>query len=168
MHKILRQFCSLIALLIFTAAAFAQARTITGRVSSDRSNEPLQGVTVTSADKVTTTKANRTYFISIDGNVTLVFTAIGFETQEIQTGTQSQINVTLISSAKSLEDVVVIGYGRQKKSDLTGSVVSLRSGDFNKGSTNTSVAQLIQGRAAGVQVTQSSGAPGGGVSIRIR
>jgi len=102
-----------------------------------------------------------------NANGLLVFTYVGYTMQEIPIKNRTNISVQLVTAAKSLDDVVVVGYGTQRKSDLTGSVVSLRKEDFNKGVT-TSVAQLIQGRAPGVQVTQSSGAPGGGVSIRIR
>ena len=88
-------------------------------------------------------------------------------TQEVEIGNQSTIDITLREDTHSLEEVVVIGYGTVKKSDLTGSVVSLRSDEQNQG-VNTSVDQLLKGKAAGVNVVQNSSEPGGGVSISIR
>lgn len=162
--------CILFLLCLSTHCLWAQSRIVTGKVRSDSADEPLQGVTVSirNSDQATATAADGTFSITANFKAVLIFSAVGYEPKEVSTTSQTRLNIVLTSTSKSLEDVVVIGYGRQRKSDLTGSVISLRSADFNKGSTNTSVAQLIQGRAPGVQVTQSSSAPGGGVSIRIR
>ena len=145
-------------------------RAVSGRVTGE-TGEGLPGVSVVvkGTQRGTTTDADGRFQLSTpDGNVTLVFSYVGFVSQEAIIGNRSTINVMLVADDKTLGEVVVVGYGTSRKSDLTGSVVSLRSDDFNQNGTNTSVAQLIQGRAAGVQVTQSSAAPGGGVSIRIR
>ena len=150
-------------------------QTVAGKVTDENGTE-LPGVSVLVkgtrpgvATRGTTSDQAGKYSVSIpDGNATLVFSYVGYEGQEIKVGNRSTIDVSLKVDTKALNEVIVVGYGTVKKSDLTGSVVSLRSEDFNQGGTNTSVAQLIQGRAAGVQVTQSSAAPGGGISIRIR
>jgi len=151
-----------------TANQAQQSRNISGTVVNS-SGSPLDGVSITAknAGTGTTTNANGNFRILVNENDVLVISSVGFIQQEIKIDNQENIKITLEDQQKTLDEVVVIGYGTQRKSDLTGSVVSLRKEDFNKAIT-TSVAQLIQGRAPGVQVTQSSGAPGGGVSIRIR
>ncbi len=102
-----------------------------------------------------------------NGNATLVASYIGFLTKEIPVSKRINITITLEENASTLDEIVVIGYGTQKKSDLTGSVASLNQDDFNQGA-NASVDQLMLGRAAGVQITQTNSEPGGGLSIRIR
>lgn len=97
----------------------------------------------------------------------LVFSYVGFEPQEVSVNGRSEINVTLMVSQESLEEVVVIGYGTVKKSDLTGAVVSVEAEDLNSG-VNASVGQALQGRVAGLQISQSSNEPGGGLSVNIR
>ena len=97
----------------------------------------------------------------------LVFSFVGYQSREVTVGSQAIINVALTADNKTLNEVIVVGYGTVKKSDLTGSVSSLKAEDFNPGA-NASVDQLMLGRSPGVQVTQSSSEPGGGVSVRIR
>ncbi|MEX2593305.1 MAG: TonB-dependent receptor plug domain-containing protein, partial [Anditalea sp.] len=97
----------------------------------------------------------------------LVFSFIGFATQEVTIGNQTNINVQMEESIQSLEETVIIGYGQQRPQDATGAVVALGEERFNKGIIN-SPEQLLQGRAAGVQITPSSGEPGAALNIRIR
>lgn len=142
---------------------------VTGRVA-DEANQPLSGVTV--AVKGTTvgsiTDAKGEYSVNAPaGSVVLVFSYIGYVTEEVPLNGQTTVNVTLLPDLKSLSEVVVVGYGTVKKSDLTGSVSSVKAAEL----TQTPIANLVQGlqgRAAGVQITQNSGAPGGNISIRIR
>lgn len=143
-------------------------QTVSGTVA-DENNIPLPGVTVL-------VKGTKNGTVSdIDGNFSmeasnddiLVFSYIGFETKEVPVNDQSTFNIVMAEDVESLEEVVVIGYGTVKKKDLTGSVSSLSDDNFNKGA-QVSVNQLIQGRAAGVQVTQASAQPGGAFSVRIR
>lgn len=146
-----------------------QKKSISGRVT-DSSGATLPGVSV--VVKGTTlgviTDADGKYSLSgIPENATLQFSFVGMKLQEIKIANQSTINVVLTEAAIGIEEVVAIGYGTVKKSDLTGSVVSLNKENLNEVNP-ASVDQLIQGRATGVQVTQSSHAPGGGVSVRIR
>lgn len=137
---------------------------------TDANGQPLPGASV--LEKGTANGAQTdfdgNFSISVtDQNAILVISYLGFITQEILVGAQTDIVVALAEDAASLEEVVVIGYGSVRKSDLTGSVVSLSEDDLNQVNP-TSVDQMLQGRAAGVQITQASQAPGGGVSIRIR
>ncbi len=98
----------------------------------------------------------------------LRFSFIGFKTTEMVVGKQTQLSVTMEEDAKTLDQMVVVGYGVQKKKDLTGAVSSISSEELNLGGSTANVAQAFQGRAAGVQVNQSSSAPGGTTVVRIR
>ncbi|MDQ3292735.1 MAG: carboxypeptidase-like regulatory domain-containing protein, partial [Bacteroidota bacterium] len=145
-------------------------RPVNGKVVSV-TGEPLPGVTVLLKNTQigTNTDPNGQFSLQVpDNGGTLVLTIIGYQTKEVAIPQGSNpLNITLAEDAKVLNEVVVVGYGTQKKSDLTGSVSSLKSEDLNPG-VNASVDQLMQGRATGVQITQSSSEPGGGVSVRIR
>lgn len=145
------------------------AVTITGSVT-DEKGQLLPGVTVKVKNTInaTVTNAEGKYAIKVaEDGATLVFSFVGYYTQELPVGDRSVINVTLKPQSKDLEQVVVVGYGTQRKSDLTGSLVSLSAKDF-KEQPVTRLDQVLQGRAAGVEVVNNSGAPGGDVSIRIR
>uniref|UniRef100_UPI0032176BD1 TonB-dependent receptor n=1 Tax=uncultured Draconibacterium sp. TaxID=1573823 RepID=UPI0032176BD1 len=147
-----------------------EQRTITGKVT-DSNGESLPGVTVlfkgTTNGTVTDIDGNYSIPTVAEGTI-LVYSFVGMKTQEIEVGNQTVINVTLAVDAIGIEEVVAIGYGYQKKSDLTGAVVSVSSDDMNMGGTVSNAAQALQGRTAGVLVTQNSKAPGGSISIRIR
>jgi TonB-linked SusC/RagA family outer membrane protein len=147
--------------------AFLQ--TLSGKVT-DEKGEVLPGVNIVvkGTSKGATTNTSGEYQIDITetGSI-LVFSYVGYLTQEIEPGNRTTLDVTLKTDDKALEEVVVVGYGTQKKSDLTGSISSIKAEDLKRLPT-TSFDQAIQGRAAGVQVTQGSSAPGGRVSIRIR
>jgi TonB-dependent starch-binding outer membrane protein SusC len=149
--------------------AFAQEKTITGRVTS-ADGEGLPGATVaikgTSSGTIADFDGNFTITVP-DENVVLVFTYVGLITQELSVAGVSTINVTLEEDIQKLDEVVVVGYGVSKKSDLTGAVSSIKEDDFNKISAATPE-QLIQGRIAGVQITQNNGEPGSASQIRIR
>ena len=145
-------------------------RVITGTVTDSDSNEPLPGVSVLvkGTQKGTTANTDGTYRLSVpDSDVTLVFSFVGYLPQEVSVGNRSQINIALAVDTKALDEVVVIGYGTVKKSDLTGSVSSLKMEELNKAPV-ASITQSLAGRTSGVRVTSESGAPGAGVKIRIR
>jgi len=148
---------------------FQSAIRISGKVSQS-DGTPLVGATVSvkgSQQSVTTDK-NGNYTISVpDGNATLVISYVGFSTREMPIGDKTQIDIVLQSSSTELTNVVVMGYGTQTKRDVTGAVKSLKTEDFNRGVV-TSPEQLIQGRAAGVNVTSFSGEPGAPMAISIR
>ena len=160
----------LVAMLFATATVLAQGRqTISGTVK-DVDGKALSGVSVQLKNGTagTATDAEGNYSLSVPaGNGVLEFSYVGYAAQEVAIKNKSNISVNLLSSNNALEDVVVIGYGTQKKRDVTGSVVSLKPEDFNKGAS-ASLNQLISGKAAGVRVVQNSNEPGGGISVNIR
>ncbi|MBD3629612.1 TonB-dependent receptor [Cyclobacterium sp.] len=141
---------------------------ISGTVT-DQNGDPIPGATIsilgTSVGTVTDLDGN--YRLNVPDGATVVFSFIGYESQRIEIGDQSILNVILMPDVTSLEEIVVVGYGTQEKKDITGSVASVKSDDFNKGIMN-SPGQLLQGKVAGVNVTSSSGAPGSGQRIVIR
>lgn len=147
----------------------SQAKTITGKVTSSEDNSALPGVSViikgTATGTVTDTEGN--YAIEVPNGSTLVFSYVGFTAQEREVGNSTLIDIVLVTDLTQLSEVVVVGYGTQEKKDITGAVSSVKSKDFNKG-VITSPGQLLQGKAAGVTVTGSSGAPGSGQLITIR
>ncbi|KOH46280.1 hypothetical protein NC99_09060 [Sunxiuqinia dokdonensis] len=150
-------------------AVSQQPRAITGIVT-DSSGEPLPGVTVLikGTTQGTITNFEGIYSISnVPTAGTLVFSFVGMKSQEVSVGNQSTVNVAMEEDAIGIEEVVAIGYGVVKKSDLTGAVSSVKAEDLNPGA-NASVEQALQGRIAGVQISQKSNEPGGGLSINIR
>jgi len=148
--------------------ANAQAKKITGSVT-DENNEPVIGAIVRVPDTTIgiTTDIDGHYSIEVpDGKNELEFSYLGYESQLI-TITNNIVNVKLVPKSMTLTDVVVIGYGTQRKSDLTGSISSVSSKDFNEGLIS-SPEQLINGKVSGVQIMSNSGSPTGGSTIRIR
>ncbi|RIJ43172.1 TonB-dependent receptor [Pontibacter oryzae] len=145
-----------------------QEQTVRGTVK-DASGTSLPGVAVVvkGTTRGTSTDLNGNFNIAVPANATLVFSYIGFQQQEVAVGNQAAFNITLQTDTKALQEVVVVGYGTQKKSDVTGAVTAVTSEDFVKGQ-NTTPEQLIQGKVAGVQITTNGGAPGSGSRIRIR
>lgn len=155
--------------LLAIASAQAQNRTLTGTVTSDTDGEPLTGATVKvkETNTGTTTDLNGRFNLQVRTGQTLVVSYIGFRTKELRVDRSARMDISLQEDNALLDEVVVVGYGTMKRSDLTGSVVSV-TGDELKKSVVTSLDQALQGRAAGVQVTQNSGTPGGGISVSIR
>jgi TonB-dependent starch-binding outer membrane protein SusC len=144
-------------------------KTIRGKVTAS-TGEPLSGVSITSknAKFATTTDNGGDFILNVDENVeTLVFTHVGFLPVEISIVNKETLAIVLEADAKNLADVVVVGYGQVKKNDVTGSVSTVQVKEMKKVAV-TSLDQALQGRAAGVQITQNSGAPGGSTTIRIR
>ncbi|WP_290171570.1 TonB-dependent receptor plug domain-containing protein, partial [Duncaniella muris] len=131
-------------------------------------NMPLIGATVrVQSGAVTVTDADGAFSVNVRKGQTVTFSYIGYTTQSIKISDRSKVEIYLKEDSKTLDEVVVVGYGTMKRSDLTGSVVSVSAEDIKK-TVATSLDQALQGRAAGVQVTQNSGAPGGGISVSIR
>ncbi len=155
-------------LLLSSQFTFAQDNSVTGKVS-DNNGRGLPGVSVSvkGTTRGTNSDADGNYKIGVPANAVLVYSFVGFETQNITVAGKSVVNVTLLEDNKTLNEVVVIGYGTAMKKDLTGAVNSIGTKDFNKGIT-TSPEQLLQGRVPGVAITQSNGEPGGAINIRIR
>jgi TonB-dependent starch-binding outer membrane protein SusC len=161
---------ALVALLVTMGlSTFAQDRTLSGTVN-DNTGSGLPGVSVLlkGTNRGTQTDATGSFKLpNVPDNATLVFSFVGFATQEVAVGTRTSVTVTLLDDAQALSEVVVVGYGTQRVKDATGSVVAVGPKDFNKGVIATPE-QLLQGRAAGIQITPASGEPGAGVNIRIR
>ncbi|MCU0326987.1 MAG: SusC/RagA family TonB-linked outer membrane protein [Spirosomaceae bacterium] len=159
---------SIFLFLLFSITTFAQ-KTVSGTVTDATDGSGLPGTTVTvkGSTKGTVTDAEGKFSVAAGEKDVLVFSGIGYVSQEVAVGNRSVIDVKLVSDAKVLSEVVVIGYGTQKKKDLTGSIASISSADFNKGNIATAD-QLLNGKVAGVQITPNGGAPGAGSTIRIR
>ncbi|MFD2934259.1 TonB-dependent receptor [Spirosoma flavum] len=149
-------------------AAFTD-RAVSGSVS-DEAGAGLPGVSVVvkGTQRGTTTDANGQYRINLlTGDAVLVYSFVGYLSQEVTVGDRSELNVKLATDTKNLNEVVVVGYGTQKRSDLTGSISSVKSEDVRNLPVR-SVNEALQGRAAGVQVTRNDGAPGSSSDIVIR
>ncbi len=154
---------------LYGESALQQSRKISGKVT-DSSGIPLPGVTV--VVKGTTsgviTDANGKYSLaSVPSDATLAYSFIGMKTQEISVSGKTQLNVTMAEETIGIEEVVAVGYGTQKKINLTGSVVQVGAEELAK-QTVTSAAQAIQGRVTGVEIVRNNGEPSAGATIRIR
>lgn len=148
--------------------AVQQEKTITGKVVSSEDNSGIPGVNVMlkGTNKVTTTDLDGNFSINVNSNQDiLVFTSVGLATQEIKIIGKSVIDVTMVTNAENLEQVVVIGYGSQKKTDLTGAVTTIKAKDIN-GIRGGNAAEALQGKS-GLTVV-SAGAPGTSPTVRIR
>jgi iron complex outermembrane receptor protein len=160
----------LLAILFWgSMSAFAQTGQVTGTVTDAGDGTTLPGASVVVKGTVTgtVTDINGKYSISVSPNATLVFSFVGYESQEVLVQPNTVVNVPLQMQSTALSELVVIGYGVQKKGDATGSVSVIGSKDFNQGAITTPQ-QLLAGKSAGVVITSSSGAPGSGSTIRIR
>lgn len=159
----------LLLIVLCTAfTGFAQ-KEISGIVT-DESGQSLPGVTVVVKNTTvgTVTDSDGTYNLVTPANATtLVFSFIGLETQEVEIGSQSKIDVQLASSYTQLDEVVAVGYGTVRRSDLTGSVSAVRSEELEQ-SQSTDAMQALQGRMSGVNISSESGEPGSGMNIQIR
>jgi TonB-linked SusC/RagA family outer membrane protein len=167
-HKLLIVLSVLFVFSLASTSAFAQIN-VTGRVT-DKLKEPLPGVTINiKGTKFYTSTNNEGYFkVSVPNQqAVLVFSFISFITEERPVGSNKEINVTLNDRPNDLDEVVVVGYGTEKKSDLTGSVSSIKSEQIVQSKT-VSFLEAMQGKLAGVQITSASGEPGAGVNISIR
>ena len=143
---------------------------VSGTVTDATTGEPLIGanITVEGTTLGTTTDINGKYMLEVpSATVTLVFSFIGYNSETVPVSGQSVIDIKLIADIKSLDEVVVVGYGTQKKSDLTGAISQVRASDMEN-RTIVRPEQALQGKSAGVQIIQTSGAPGKSSTVRIR
>ncbi|WP_423148490.1 SusC/RagA family TonB-linked outer membrane protein [Rubrolithibacter danxiaensis] len=148
--------------------SFAQNIAVKGTVKDNR-GEPLPGVSVLvkGTTQGTTTSLDGNYALNAPQNGTLLFTYIGFETKEVAINNQTTVNITLAEANTQLNEVVVVGYGSQKKGDITGSV-GVVSAEAFENRPNTQMSNMLEGKTSGVQVLSSSGKPSAGLSMRIR
>ncbi|WP_366182877.1 TonB-dependent receptor [Flavobacterium ovatum] len=163
------KFAIIALAMICTHSVVSQTKTIQG-VVTDQTQLPLPGVNVSvkgTATGVVTNYDGSFVLDKVPANARIIFSFIGFTSKEVAVDGKSTINVSLIEDTNNLEEVVVVGYGTVNKKDLTGAVTTVK---FNADVANqvTSVDQLLQGKAAGVQVTQNAGSLGSGISVKIR
>lgn len=160
----------LFMLVLFTCISASAQIQIKGTVVSANDSEPMIGVAIleegTSNGRITDLNGNYSIQVS-NSNATLTVSFIGYKTQTVKVNGRSVINIRLEEDTQVLDEVVVVGYGVQRKSDLTGAVASVNSKDL-KGLATTDAAAALQGKAAGIQILNSSGAPGSGAEIRVR
>jgi len=165
----MRKFLTLsVVALLCTLQVWAQ-RTITGRVTDDKGSPlPNVSVQVRGTNSGTVTNTDGTYSLTVPANGrTLVFSAVDMGTQEIDIGNQTTVNATLLTTERNLQEVVVVGYGTQRRRELTSAVDRISAKEIE----NLPIVgpdQALQGRAAGVVVTQSSGTPGSSINVNIR
>jgi len=148
--------------------AYSQNITVTGTVQ-DEAGDPLIGATVQQkgSSNGIATDIDGQFKLSVPKNATLVVSYVGYTTQSVAVEGRTSLTITLKENSEVLDEVVVVGYGQMKRSDMTGSVVSVGDAAIKK-SVPTSIDQVLQGRAAGVQIQANSGTPGASTSIRIR
>ncbi|MEP2023911.1 MAG: TonB-dependent receptor [Reichenbachiella sp.] len=168
LQGLMKMSLMLVALISFSAQA--QNRTVTGKVTSVTTGESLPGVSVlikgTANGTVTNLEGEYTLSVNSDSDV-LVYSFIGMKPIEMSVGGRSTIDIKMEDDVTSLEEIVVVGYGEQKKSVLTAAISSVKAEDLANFSAG-SVDQALQGRMSGVQITPSSGSPGSGFNIKIR
>ncbi len=156
-------------LTVSGAAVFAQNVTVKGKVTDSR-GEPVIGATVMLSSNQTVgtqTDLSGNYSISVPSSASLIYSCVGYATQTVAVAGRSVIDIVLAEDTEFLEETVVIGYGVQRKSDVTGAIASVKESDLEN-RTAIDVAQALQGKAAGVQIVNASGAPGAASSIQIR
>ena len=175
-HKLnqiaMRQLLLIFALLVCSlSVSYGQTGIISGKLTDQADGAPLVGANVmvkgTTMGTITDTDGNYTLELPEDATH-LTISYIGYEPMEIEIGSRSQINLALAQDLTLLEEVVVVGYGSVKKKDLTGAVVSLSEEDMTIGAATNSISSMIQGRAAGVEVSANDGLPGQDLNIVIR
>jgi len=151
------------------APAWAQSVRVTGKVISGDDGGALPGVSILEkgTSNGTVTDVNGQFSVNVSSNAMLVFSFVGYVTQEVSAAGRTQIDVELKGDVTNLSEIVVVGYGEQEKKDVTGVVSAVESKSFNQGAI-VSPDQLITGKVAGVQITANSGEPGGQSTVRIR
>ncbi|WP_433902574.1 SusC/RagA family TonB-linked outer membrane protein [Sphingobacterium puteale] len=161
----------LCSILIFPGIVVAQQKTVTGNVIDATTKSPLFGVTVKLSDTkdVTVSTDKRGGFVLDDVAIgqSITFSFVGYSSQTIKIDSRASYTIALVAVSNLMEETVVVGYGRQKKRNLTGSIVSVGASEIAKTTLQDPIS-ILQGRAAGVQVSSNSGAPGGEMSIRVR
>ncbi|MDH5397830.1 MAG: SusC/RagA family TonB-linked outer membrane protein, partial [Cyclobacteriaceae bacterium] len=147
----------------------AQERTISGTVTDAETGEGLPGVSVMvqGTSSGTATDFNGEYSVSVDNNTVLVFSFIGYQSQEVTVGTRSTVDVALVTDVQTLSEVIVVGYGTQTRQEVTSSVTSVKAEDFNQGNVNDP-AQLLQGKVPGLMVVRPGGNLNNPFKVRLR
>ena len=167
--KLIYTFLLFTAILLYGLPGYAQTIRVSGKVTGADDGQPVSGATVKikNSTKGTVSNSNGDYAIVAQPNDILVFSILGYTTQEVPVNSKNSLDIKLAVSNKSLDEVVVIGYGTSRRKDLTGSIGSVSAADIEK-TVSTTFDQALQGKVAGVTVTQNTGQPGGAVSIQVR
>ncbi|MEO5603911.1 MAG: carboxypeptidase-like regulatory domain-containing protein, partial [Cyclobacteriaceae bacterium] len=165
-YHILKPLLLFIIAISYTNYGYAQVKTIAGKVSASEDGSAIPGVNILVKNTTTgaVTDVNGNYALSVDENDILVFSSIGYSTQEVAVAGRSVINLTLEADVKSLQEIVVVGYGSQLKKEITGAVQTVTSKDL-KDIPVSQINQKLQGRLAGVQINQTTGKPGQGMTV---
>ncbi|MBW6491838.1 MAG: TonB-dependent receptor [Lentimicrobium sp.] len=168
-HYLLLKVLFLFISLAFGFQGYSQGISVSGVVTDASDGQTIPGVTILVQNTTTgtITDINGRYTMNVEPGSTLIFSFVGYVTQEIAVGASTRLNVVLVPSVTTLEEAVIIGYGAVKKSDATGSVAVVSSKDFNRGAI-TSPQELLIGKTTGVVITSSGGSPGAGATIRVR
>ncbi len=169
MKKTAILLCVLFGMIVFQHAR-AQSFSVSGKITSQTNNEPLAGVTVSvkGSSTVTVTDKEGNYTITVPGKGSVLsFSYTGMATREMVVNAPGFQNVGLVQVNGTLDEVVIIGYGQQKKSLVTGAISSVKADQLNTVS-NTRIEQALQGRVSGVSISPQSGQPGAGLSVKIR
>ncbi|WP_421873064.1 SusC/RagA family TonB-linked outer membrane protein [Marinoscillum sp.] len=170
MYKSLLKLLMVFGLSIFWSASYAQDIRVTGTVTDKETGEALPGVTVLEkgTSNGTITDINGDFGLNVPNDqTTLTFSFVGFATQEVPLNGRTSVDVSLTIDVQSLEEVVVVGYGAQKKSVVTGAIASVKGSDLESLPLNN-VSQTLQGRVSGVTIASNNGQPGEGATIRVR
>ena len=162
-----RRYLSVL-LVCCSLGAFAQ-QTVTGKVTSSDDGSPIPGVNILEKGTTngTVTDGDGKFSISVGSNATLLLSFVGYVTQEVSVGSQTSVNVVLVSDITALSEVLVVGYGSQDKKEITGAVTSVDASAFNKGMINDPT-QLLQGKVAGLSIYNKGGDPNSSAVIRLR
>ncbi|QEC68198.1 SusC/RagA family TonB-linked outer membrane protein [Panacibacter ginsenosidivorans] len=162
-----------ISVLLFTFAStgiFAQSKKVSGKILNASTGIAVEGasILVKGTSIGTTSNKDGVFVITMpNGSSVLVVSVIGYETQEVNVSNKSEVEIKINESIDKLTDVVVVGYGTQKKKEITSAITSVTAEQFNKGNIND-VAQLLQGKVAGLSIARPGGDPNGGFEIRLR
>jgi TonB-dependent starch-binding outer membrane protein SusC len=159
----------LLLLMLVSVTAWAQQTRISGKVTSSDDGSPIPGVNIlekgTSNGSITDSDGN--YNITVQADAVLVFSFVGYSSQEVSVASRSTLDIVLEIDVTTLSEIVVVGYGQVEKKDVTGAITDISAKDFNKG-VMSSPQDLLVGKLAGVSVTTGNGAPGSNATIRIR
>ncbi|MEL7428332.1 MAG: TonB-dependent receptor plug domain-containing protein, partial [Bacteroidota bacterium] len=168
-HKLTSIRMLLLTMLVIVTCGSVSAQTVTGKVTSSNNGTPLAGATVLVQGTNTGafTDENGEYTVNVKSDGVLIFRYVGHENLEEAVNGRSTINVTLQASEKTLDEVVVTGYGTQKAKEVTSAITSVKAEDFNGGNVNDP-SQLLQGKVAGLAISRPGGNPNGGFNIRLR
>ncbi len=169
MKRLLKRLSVLLLCVSLTQLAFSQTKVITGTIIDER-GAPIAGATVSvkGTKGGTTTDASGKFSLTVPTSAkSVVVSSVGYNPQEVDISDKATVSIALVTASQSLNDVVVIGYGTAKKQDLTGSVVSVKAKDFNKGAI-TSPDMLLQNKVAGLEITNNTAQPGAATTVVIR